>query len=1308
MAEIIKKLNLNKHPKDVVNNSLVDAINIMISKDGTTLQTECGIDVFDTINIFLNNYFYNLYNEKQWEISNYNKYNIIHCCPCNKELLLFIKILDNPNDLYIFRYNEDENKIKYITNTNYNNGELLTTFTYNKNKLILAIAENNSEEQTPLKIINIGNFNDTITEENNPEIFNYKYHPICPEVKIPKININIIDGNSYKGWYYIFIRYKISNDNYTKWFNTNESIYITDFIESKFIDYYISKELNDNINFNGYATNIVSSNSDISNITFKCILNDLYTEYNNYQLSFVCINKSYTKVFKSSDININNNEYLFNIKYLNNYNLSEILINNYNYYDIKSLDSYNNRLYIANYKENKINTDFKDITLDISLVKSDISLINEKEIIENSYTINYENNDFIIETNKIIIDNVEYEYIDFQNAIFKDYYKKIYYNNICSNETTITYNWTYNAVMNDSEGSTISDVVSFSFKAKELKYVRIVGSNNFGVMVFKNNNFKDINEYRPTPPSNLIDISWGGNYLNINDLKLTNVINLLFRDGDISKNNKVINNYLKTNNITILNNLSTLPNNYYNFFIHFVNKYGEESEGFQINKFNVQFELNDFLIKNINNNFLICPKLDFKYEINGDNVIFNKCNLQFKLSKIPNEYIGYFVTYEKLEKSTIYTCVGKIENNNIKLYNNRFNYDDLIDFNFNNIKILNNIDIVDNSNKTTSYSYNYEYNKSLNLYNLQEIKFNNLIKQLLVADTYDNINKSTNIELTLDSNYDNNSYFITLISNDNIKYSNYNKQLIPCSKINYNTDYIEVNTKNCFITKNHATIYNDSYFNTSIKTFQQSNNSTPITNILYNIKWYFWDEILHESINYNNKPNIIFFPYLNISEIGYDMPKTTYKVGFIVEAKNSIDLYKQKQQTYYDLYPKVYTNYKDDIEYITNFNKSIRRSNVIQDESDHIGWRIFESDQYININENKGDIIKITGIGNLMLVHTEHSLFVFNDTNTIKATQSDIQLGNVDIWDIKYKELLSSKLGYAGIKHEKDAIVGSFGYIFYDSDGRSIYKYDNNKLEKIDENINNFLNQYNNINVNFIDDINNDRLLICFNALSIHGHYNKFSLSYNYKINNFISTHDYYFKGYTTKNNTYLLNNNLIYKYIDNNNLDYYTNAYNNYNNSENDRISKISIITNLSYEDIKFLNSIKYKLRNINEPYNTTIEPINGTIENAGDIIRIFSEYCDTGYIDVTKCNNEELFVEKNNGNYNAFNDYKIPVFRLGNWHFNGTKDKFVEYLKGNINYNEMSDIYGNWFVVSFIFNRHKIVEIESIDYKISNDIIK
>ena len=135
---------------------------------------------------------------------------------------------------------------------------------------------------------------------------------------------------------------------------------------------------------------------------------------------------------------------------------------------------------------------------------------------------------------------------------------------------------------------------------------------------------------------------------------------------------------------------------------------------------------------------------------------------------------------------------------------------------------------------------------------------------------------------------------------------------------------------------------------------------------------------------------------------------------------------------------------------------------------------------------------------------------------------------------------------------------------------------------------------------------------------------------------------------------------------------------------------SYIDIIVNESYELIKFLEFIKYKVRkiyipiysdNINNPVDLREHPY------AGDILRIFNEDNDTDDIDI---NIDKL---------NEFNKYKKPWYELTQYNFNYFRNAIKEHP--NTVSDKLRRVYGNYFVVRFIFNNsnNKRIEFESLE---------
>lgn len=1327
MAKIIPKLNLNKHYRDAENNSIIDATNIMVSNDYFTLQTEVGTKLHNIIN--------NAISEKLGDT-----YTVVYAIPCNKEIVFFVKV-DNEDCLNLFRYNEDENKCYFIINNfEYYGGTLVGTFTYNYNNLIIAVSEHSGSQDVPLRVINLGKFNETSpveSEIDKPQLEDNTYHAICPEVIIPTVITELQSGHSYKGWYYIFIRYKTGTNNYTQWFNTNESVYIDSFDTKKLINYYISADANTsdelNVTFNGYTDTVVSDEKDLCSISFNCNIQNLDSKYKYYQLGFICISKTYTKAFVSNDIDTSLNTFIFGSDSVNDYTALELVKNYYNYYNIKTIDNYNNRLYIANYEEanNDLNIDTSSLTLNIKQFNNIVD-ITTSEVTNETQTRYYFYKD---ENKKELVyvctlskssDNTPIEYFVFNEIIWYRRNKDI--NNTAikfnlANTQTIQVLW---EAIHSDDSDWFPDLYE-DYLVNEIVYFKN-NDDEWYLGTYKNNIFTAFGSSKNVN---------GSNY-NFGGIVYNNIIYHCrtagyFANGEWESKKINISQSTINTNINQLSNIAILPNNYYNFYIHFVDKYGIVSKGIQINKLTINID-NDSKIEQLTNDLgyiLLKPCVDW---INGDslsgneNSSFIQTYLQFKLDgeNLPNGYTGYFFSYEKLEKTILYTAVANGVLSDIKLYNDRFNYDDVINFNFNKINIKEgNFEQINDTNTATNINYNVNYKYLENEY----IIYPKTNKLLNVADSFNNLLQSTNIRIAGDSEKTGDSeetdvksinYQIAIIENNinlNKLYTKEIKELIPCSSIIYELNkYIKINTKNCFITNQHAIVFKDNiFYNNAVKYYQETNSNKPNNYPLTHYVWYYWDDQLHESIQYNNKPVVTMFPITGLNTDSTDYDKS-FEIGSIVEVKNTIDLYQQKQVAIYDLYPKVLDYYNPKLKYINNFNNTIRRSNVIQDESSNISWRNFETDNYTNINENKGSITKITGIGSNMIVHTEHSLFLFNSDNSLKTNKDEnVQLANVDIWDINYKEVLTSKLGYAGLNKEHQAIVGEFGYIFYSQDDDKIYRFDNGNLKRIDEKIINYLKDFKVADVRFVDDKTNNRLLLSLTSKQpMAGAYTYKTLSYNYLMNDFISTHSYMlYPSYSTKNKIYLLSiNNKVSSFytIDDiggeETFPFYNKRLNYegvYHTLDN---AKISILYNVDYESIKILEAIKYKLYNINE---------FGKINYSGDIVDIKSEFCNTGEFDFE---NKLINYDQLTGiiNYkkldstteyiiNEFNDYTKPYFRLGNWHFNYIRNKILNNDK--LVDNESTLVYGNYFIITFKFANNKLIELDSIDYKLNKDLI-
>lgn len=1475
---ITPKLSLNKHPKDCNSLSLVNATNVKVTNDLTLISNEEDLKRNKIIYNTLNNEFGG------------GGHSIIGAIPCNDEIIIFAS---GPSTSVIARYNEKENKCKIIYNGRLLNNinKIKGTFTYNvNNDLIIAISLYNTNTDEPLRVFNLGKFNDTNIDNNQ---FKDEISSIIPEVKLPSIESHYyVKGSCYKGWTYLYIRFKINKTDYTQWYNFGYPIFVDDIYRQQifrycFYQYRVGRnaaelDLYNVDDYDGYSTvpmdgfgtgcyDGFSNNSEISNTTFAINLNfNNFNNFDQYQLGFVCTSKAYTKAFITNDINISNTNYIFNPKYLSEGSITEFITAYYNYYNVKNIINYKNRLYISNYKEQTLNKkidqsiiDSVSISLKVNTTNFAFSSTNKDTVstLKQIVTLTEKRND--VRSGQERLKTPKQYFLDI-NSISDITNQSIPFNKILNVDNSI-----YLIVKITKEGNTTEKVININ--SITIKKDPSDSSTLPGYCKIKiGEDIYDSIEY-----CFKTDVDSNGNHTNFKIFDATNYI--------ISFQKKCIDTISSFNDR--LKESTLIPGEVYSFYIHYIDKYGHATNGYRINNktylttntgngyfipikiylpvknltegyiaVNEEYTLKEFKnvlnssgnlnIYNINkfNNKLIssgssASKSDIKNyllslygDLFADNItkyddtkianIFNSGNVSgtttgnfgvyinennerlFKIPeeeyystyegivnykyglrvtvKIPKDYIGYFISYEKFEStkkvtgfltnkdareiSAIEYNIGEgatfknYENNRVSsdmyLYSSTFDIKDSLstDYNFIRIKAKStkyckhnnsgNITVTTEGNdgfiaeisksdilyRNSSINYAYDLNKSLISYTAIQDKIYPIDNyKLVVADSVkdDRGGLSTAIKLKnieslfiSDDKYRVNTYIASLYNYHNKLYVNKEKTLIRIGNIIYGSGTINTDINDGFngvYTYDGVIVYNGNGI-----TFNSENNN------LYNIRgkvsknipdnsdkniglsvldeisekafhlnipflnyvqFPVIDTYYYESKYFNNNPQNVIFSIIKPDE--QDVEAKGYWSGLIVEPKNSIDLFSNPQGSQDDFIPTVYNNYRDDILNITQFDKTIRRSNVIQDESAVNAWRQFPTEGYKNINENKGIITNLVGIGVYLLVHTEHSLFMFNGDATLQTKDKSLQLLQPDAFDTNYVEVFTSDLGFGGLQDDLAFIVDQFGYIFYNNDFTRFYKFDNGQLSLIDQDIYLYLQDNKPTNVRFGNDKFNKRLLI---SLKLSNNTTK-TLSYNYELGNFVSFHDYNFiQGYNTKSKLYLVSgNNLyndIYNFTD-------TKSYGTYESLSFSTTypSSISIILNEDYDAIKFLEFIKYNVRKVSKSNSlVSISPVKeGMQPYAGDILEIFSEFTNTGEIDI------------NIDTTNKFNRYSKPWFELGNWNFNYFRNKISTYNGSGSD--KLTRIYGNYIVIKFTFdNKDKVcIEFENLNGSVS-----
>lgn len=1360
MPSIVKELNLNKHPKDCKDLSLINARNIMVSDDFSCLQNEQSILANSEIQSYIGNR------------------RVVGYIPCNEEVVFFI-IDDNGAqgnykingyvDCTIARYFEKDNDWLTLTeNFHYHGGDIKGAFTYNINgELIIAVAESNSyKNDVPLKSFNLG------TKEN-PNIYDLKdiNQPLNPIVKIPSIaNFEYVPGKTYKGWYHFFIRYKINKNDYTKWYHIGYPIFVCNTEKQNIFRYGFAYE-DSNIEYNKYSTtgclDYFSTKSGITNETVKLSLNlenEFITDGSNYiQIGFICVAKDSTKAFKTLDLPVDEStiyDFAVLIEKCEEYNVSSLTTEYFNYYNVGNVVNYKNRLYISNYNEH---------------VAEIPNSITDKITLHCYNTNGFNVKDKFKQTTKV----ESYINGDYKNYAVVSQEKPLNEEDLNGTENQISkaaFINTNNSLQTRKKYSTLIPGEVYSFY---IHFVNKYGEATDGYKL-KNENVQTCkiyweNSYITMPLNqNMFYKTPGGEY------------KMYFAGNEVYSMDGITIDNFKTVIESKYKHLSSIPDikwqnlpltvkeyDAYSRFIPFVNSNGD-----------YLFKV-PFLEYNGDNKRLIQSYQNFVPAIHFDT--------DFKL---PDGYIGYYLSYEKFEKTIKHVgLLSKYDASNVTEGDKTSQY---FPYNYkgsiNNIEFLqfysdnvNDSDLSFNALFTTRNYYNdkfirhnptyiYEPNgyydnakvefasklnvfedgafKSVadNISNYDYISVKN--PQLAVAGDYKVGHEDIGNSIIIKTNEDVSNLFVNeyidlykaycvKITND--LYISNNKTLIKFTDVIYDIEtkyfYWGLNghhTYNCFLVydwnkfiindskKNIINNYGFDYF----KGTKGDIREKPKPPLFY-VQLKMCDDYLHEAKQYNNEPQV--YPQ-QIYTPSTDYNYNSFAKNIIPLPSDDVDRFINKYDCQTSLHPKTYTNYISN-NYINRYDKRVRRSNIISDESKVNSWRQFPLEGYKDISENKGNITNIVGIGNSFLVHTQHSLFAFSINDTLQTQDKDIKLYTPDVFDVSYQEVFTSELGVCGLQDDKSWIVDQFGYIFYDDDSHRFFQYGQGKVTNIDNDIVQFLNKYKPSGIRFAHDKEHNRLLIHLNVpkrVIYPKSSDEYTISFNYALMKWISFHDYRFdRSFNTKNILYLLMdtpdtvvNTTIYNILRETTVGLVNNTgYNiDYNRFQNivanlkpyegmNKIifnhfdSKLDIICNPTYDEIKYLEFIKYKLTKIEAPNNSDIDYSPSPVEEisapySGHSIRVFNDLVDTGIVDT-------LIDKEENKNISVLN-YKKPWWNLGVWNYNYLRDISNVYFTGEI----PSRIYGNYFIISFVLHDYvrernigRRIEFEGLEYSISKD---
>lgn len=1305
MGAIVKELNLNKNPQYVKNNSLVFAKNIKVDALGNNIVTDDNIDYCKVSEIC--------------KIKGYNK--IAGCISTPAEIIVFLKSVTG-NKLHIARFNEEYDSTIFIyTQINYNGGEINGTYNYNvRNELIIIFCEDSSTgTKNYLRTINCGKFDkdkEEIYVEEEESFFN-----LCPDVPICKCKLeNLVSGiNIPNGVYQFFIRYKLDSTNYSKWFPIG-------------IPYYaIHKEYKNVINYGSSPNSkfeVVVNNANIdSSYGFELNISfDKKPDYiNKFQLGYILNhdNSLIGRIYNTFDINENLlNNIIFDGRYISENSVSNFIEQPLNLFNVDNIVNYNNRVYISNYNENNNNIYNENIKnfVDNILVRFDTEEVPD------------------VKKNKGTCYKINFNYKSGNNEI----------------STSLEYFGT-----NAPTTLNITDdlLVSLGLSRTDKLCVPYNGSGGGGFsplcsveecyLKFINNSFY---------------------FVRISDDYILQYIYVVNEKGKYKaeyvkrKYSIEIKDY---ENISSDNGFvqTLIPNEVYNFFVHFVRKDGTYTNGYQLQNdvtpffdegiFDLRQTIKEFydndpnycklfvskdIIEKYPNKYLyevINNSYDqyFGYYSNSKgNILFKAPRRYDKIIKvnfiihnlIPDDFIGCFFSYEKVEPLILYQGITRSLIRSFEAETGLTGYKpDYVYFN----------DVKDQAFgiKNSKLWASNIYPKTVGNNGGVEI-------ELYDNSNSNSYNEENNTEETVTLEYFRDKLCTACIFNRNI-YTKSSKTLIKLTDIILNTElenYNIITDKLCDF--NYPGFYGREYFieysrNLAFVSSGEYDKPSGLREISGNV---ISNNSINEDFTYTSG-SYLKYSRFNLSCISIKQQPTTevmlvdnntLQYNLYIDPSNLSDTFELKSDFILNkpnstglLDVISSSEYDSERPNIERFDNTVRRSDVFANESIENTWRNFTPNNYKVVSNIRGKIIKLVPMGKVFIIHLEHSLFAFDRDNKMKLLDKEIQLSTPDTFDLEPQELFTSENGFAGLQNKEASVINGYGYTFYDNYTKYIYNYGDGKFSILSLPIQNFINDNIIENVCILSDNINSRIIFCFyiNNKTI-------TISYNFITKSFISLHDFEFnKAWNTRDKCYLrtkdntslmsFNDNVkqLYKYSHASNI---INTKNNnfvednilsfpvlYDSSNNviTPYSFIDIIFNEVYDTTKALNSITYILNKIGLRKTRGVACNNGEQHYPGEKILIYSEICETDYQDLVNRSNDNSLTNKNKVNPNS---YKLPWYEKGKWNYNYFRnilDDTDAITKG------MSDskslIYGKYIVVRLVLDSTIKFKLENINFNVN-----
>lgn len=152
-------------------------------------------------------------------------------------------------------------------------------------------------------------------------------------------------------------------------------------------------------------------------------------------------------------------------------------------------------------------------------------------------------------------------------------------------------------------------------------------------------------------------------------------------------------------------------------------------------------------------------------------------------------------------------------------------------------------------------------------------------------------------------------------------------------------------------------------------------------------------------------------------------------------------------------------------EQITDFPFRIHRGGKLNRQLKRKSWRTFIPLDFYEMQKDKGPIVNLEGMDDMLLIHCRNALFYTQDKAKLNQTGVDITLGTGDIFQFEPQEALPSKLGYGGTQHDLACVKTPAGYVFLDARTGQIFIF-KKELKLMNELLNRFLEEHTKVKEN--------------------------------------------------------------------------------------------------------------------------------------------------------------------------------------------------------------------------------------------------